>query len=57
MGKTPERRISSYQIDDDPTLNFFYRPHTLTALLVMLLSFLYVALFVQDQDVATTTKL
>lgn len=36
--------------DVDPTLNFFYKPHTITVLIVMLSIFLYVALSVTESD-------
>jgi hypothetical protein len=44
--------------EEDPSISFFFRPHTISLLLAMLFYFLYVAYFetVQDIDVLSNTK-
>ena len=38
------------ELDFDPTLSFFAKPHTISVLVVMLAAFLYVALYVTDES-------
>jgi hypothetical protein len=43
---------------DDPTLNLFYKPHTISVLVAMLAVFVYVALWVTaDSDSVRNTKM
>ncbi|KAJ1915914.1 hypothetical protein H4219_004074 [Mycoemilia scoparia] len=41
---------------EDPTLKFFYRPHTISTLIAILLGFVYVAIYTDDSNVELNTK-
>ncbi|KAJ1679501.1 hypothetical protein EV182_001917, partial [Spiromyces aspiralis] len=40
----------------DPTLDFFYRPHTISALVAIVSGLLYVAIYTDDSNVQLNTK-
>ncbi|PVU92747.1 hypothetical protein BB561_003628 [Smittium simulii] len=48
--------ISNYEADSDPDLNFFYKPHTITLLVLTLLLLLYIALFTNQASENTNNK-
>ncbi|KAJ3090084.1 hypothetical protein HK102_004705 [Quaeritorhiza haematococci] len=45
-----------YHDDVDPSIEFFYRPRTITFLILMFLALIYVALFVVEDDRVFNTK-
>jgi hypothetical protein len=48
----------STELDMEPTLTFFAKPHTISVLVLMLAYFLYVALYVtEDADGLRNTKM
>ncbi|PVZ97542.1 hypothetical protein BB558_006495 [Smittium angustum] len=55
MKKVSRPQITSEDLPD-PTLSFFHKPHTITLLVITILSLLYVALFSNDSDENLNTK-